>query len=504
MFSSINTCWVLVAAFLVYFMQAGFALCEAGFTRAKNTGNILMKNMMDFCIGTPCYWVIGFGLMFGGTSALIGGFDPFIQGDYSHLGLDIPLWVYIVFQTVFCATAATIVSGSMAERTNFKAYCVYSAAISLVVYPICGHWMWGGGWLQSMGFHDFAGSAAVHNVGGVIAMLGLCLGGGVLIALIRRHEPALLIGNWFSQPENAQRIGQHLLQIMSGFLELTDDSRIQRLIKRAVHKAIDKVDLSGTSALMLESMTKNNRHQVLLDTLIAQLIALLQRDSSRAFIARQVVHWLETEHPLKAKILPTEWLGEHSAELVSDAVNSLLDDISHDRAHQIRHAFDRATFKLIDKLKHDPEMAVRAESLKSYLKEDEAFNRYLGELWADLRQWVKTDINADDSRVKQRIASAGQWFGETLVADSALRASLNGHLEQAAYKVAPEFATFLTRHISDTVKSWDARDMSQQIELNIGKDLQFIRVNGTLVGGSIGLVLYLLSQIPSLLTLANF
>lgn len=325
-----------------------------------------------------------------------------------------------------------------------------------------------------------------------------------LIALIRRHEPALLIGNWFSQPENAQRIGQHLLQIMSGFLELTDDARIQRLIKRAVHKAIDKVDLSGTSALMLESMTKNNRHQVLLDTLIAQLIALLQRDSSRAFIARQVVHWLETEHPLKAKILPTEWLGEHSAELVSDAVNALLDDISHDRAHQIRHAFDRATFKLIDKLKHDPEMAARAESMKSYLKEDEAFNRYLGELWADLRQWVKTDINADDSRVKQRIASAGQWFGETLVADSALRASLNGHLEQAAHKVAPEFATFLTRHISDTVKSWDARDMSQQIELNIGKDLQFIRVNGTLVGGSIGLVLYLLSQIPSLLTLANF
>ncbi|MBC6557729.1 DUF445 domain-containing protein [Citrobacter braakii] len=325
-----------------------------------------------------------------------------------------------------------------------------------------------------------------------------------LVALIRRHEPALLIGNWFSQPENAQRIGQHLLQIMSGFLELTDDARIQRLIKRAVHKAIDKVDLSGTSALMLESMTKNNRHQVLLDTLIAQLIALLQRDSSRTFIARQIVHWLETEHPLKAKILPTEWLGEHSAELVSDAVNSLLDDISHDQAHQIRHAFDRATFKLIDKLKNDPEMAVRAESIKSYLKEDEAFNRYLGELWADLRQWVKTDINADDSRVKQRIASAGQWFGETLVADSALRASLNGHLEQAAHKVAPEFASFLTRHISDTVKSWDARDMSQQIELNIGKDLQFIRVNGTLVGGSIGLVLYLLSQIPSLLTLANF
>lgn len=322
-----------------------------------------------------------------------------------------------------------------------------------------------------------------------------------LIALIRRHEPALLIGNWFSQPDNASRVGQHLLQIMSGFLELTDDARIQRLLKRAVHKAIDKVDLSGTSALMLESMTKNDRHQVLLDTLIAQLIALLQRDSSRTFIARQIIRWLETEHPLKAKILPTEWLGEHSAELVSDAVNSLLDDISHDRAHQIRYAFDRATYKLIDKLKHDPEMSARAEHIKSYLKEDEAFNRYLGEIWADLRQWLKTDINAEDSKVKQRIAHAGQWFGETLIADDALRASLNGHLEQAAHRVAPEFAAFLTRHISDTVKGWDARDMSQQIELNIGKDLQFIRVNGTLVGGAIGLVLYLLSQIPALLSI---
>lgn len=120
---------------------------------------------------------------------------------------------------------------------------------------------------------------------------------------------------------------------------------------------------------------------------------------------------------------------------------------------------------------------------------------------ADLRQWLKTDINAEDSKVKQRIAHAGQWFGETLIADDALRASLNGHLEQAAHRVAPEFAAFLTRHISDTVKGWDARDMSQQIELNIGKDLQFIRVNGTLVGGAIGLVLYLLSQIPALLSI---
>ena len=173
MFSSINTCWVLVAAFLVYFMQAGFALCEAGFTRAKNTGNILMKNMMDFCIGTPCFWLVGFGIMFAGSGPLIGGFAPFMSGDYSAiLPEGVPLWVYAVFQTVFCATAATIVSGSMAERTKFSAYCCYSAAISLIVYPISGHWIWGGGWLAQLGFHDFAGSTAVHFVGGVTACLG--------------------------------------------------------------------------------------------------------------------------------------------------------------------------------------------------------------------------------------------------------------------------------------------------------------------------------------------
>ncbi|XTZ37819.1 DUF445 domain-containing protein [Salmonella enterica] len=320
-----------------------------------------------------------------------------------------------------------------------------------------------------------------------------------LVDLIQRHQPAQMIGVWFSKPENAQRVGMHLLQVMSGFLEMTDDTRIQHLLRRAVHKAIDKVDLTETSALMLESLTKNNRHQKLLDSLIGQLITLLQRETTRTFIAQQVVHWLETDHPLKAKLLPKEWLGEQSAELVSDAVNSLLDDINYDRTHQIRRAFDRATLKLIANLKSDPEMAERAENIKSYLKNDEAFNRYLGEMWADLRNWIKTDIQTDDSRMKKRIADAGLWFGETLLTDGALRTSLNEHLEQAAYRVAPDFAAFLTRHISDTVKSWDARDMSRQVELNIGKDLQFIRINGTLVGGSIGLILYLLSQLPALL-----
>lgn len=167
---SVDVMWTLLGAAMVFFMQAGFSLCEAGLTRAKNTGNILMKNLMDFCIGTPAFWLVGFGIMFGGSGAVIGGFDPFILGDYDFGSL--PKWCYVIFQTVFCATAATIVSGSMAERTKFSSYCVYSALISLIVYPISGHWIWGGGWLSEMGFHDFAGSCAVHMVGGIAACIG--------------------------------------------------------------------------------------------------------------------------------------------------------------------------------------------------------------------------------------------------------------------------------------------------------------------------------------------
>ena len=173
MYSATDVIWVLISAVLVFFMQAGFALCEAGLTRAKNTGNILMKNMMDFCIGVPCFWLIGFGLMFAGSGSLIGGFDPMIRGTYDFGTL--PTWCYAIFQTVFCATAATIVSGSMAERTNFKAYCIYSAVISLIIYPISGHWIWGGGWLAGLGFHDFAGSTCVHMIGGLIACLGAAM-----------------------------------------------------------------------------------------------------------------------------------------------------------------------------------------------------------------------------------------------------------------------------------------------------------------------------------------
>lgn len=170
-----NIMWTMLGAFLVYFMQAGFAMVETGFTRAKNAGNILMKNMMDFVLGSLFFFLIGFAVMFGGDGALIGtkGFfriESLAGADGMFNGL--PIGVFIFFHTVFCATSATIVSGAMAERTKFIAYLIYSAAISIFIYPVTGHWIWGGGWLADLGFHDFAGSTAVHMVGGVCALVG--------------------------------------------------------------------------------------------------------------------------------------------------------------------------------------------------------------------------------------------------------------------------------------------------------------------------------------------
>ena len=179
---SVDTVWMLLAAMLVFFMQPGFALCEAGFTRSKNTANILFKNFVDFMFGSILFWLLGFGFMFGSGGEGFIGMPHF--GDFSFYESNLPVEGFLVFQTVFCATAATIVSGAMAERTKFSMYCIYSLFISLIIYPISGHWTWGGGWLMNgdeasfmmttfgTTFHDFAGSAIVHSVGGVLAFVG--------------------------------------------------------------------------------------------------------------------------------------------------------------------------------------------------------------------------------------------------------------------------------------------------------------------------------------------
>jgi len=172
---AVNTTWTMVAASLVFFMQAGFAMVEAGFTRSKNAANIVLKNLMDFVVASLAFWLVGFGLMFGPSLGGLVGWGGFgsAEASFSHLGLTLPFLAFFWFQNTFAGTTATIVSGAMAERTKFAAYLVFSTLITVLVYPVVGHWIWGGGWLSKLGFLDFAGSTAVHSVGAWASLAGL-------------------------------------------------------------------------------------------------------------------------------------------------------------------------------------------------------------------------------------------------------------------------------------------------------------------------------------------
>lgn len=320
-----------------------------------------------------------------------------------------------------------------------------------------------------------------------------------MVALIQRHDPSQKLANWLSAPESAERLSQLLRQLISGFLKAGSDEHIRRFLHQGIHRAIDKVDFSRTAVLLLESLTRENRHQELLDALIRQLTKALGHPHSRELIASQISQWFMKEYPTISRIVSVEWLGVKGADKVTSMVDTLLLEIAQDEHHQLRNSVNRMVSRFITSLNSDPQMQARTERLKQWLKEDETFNRYTGELWDDLRHWLNDDMQRADSLTGRQIARATLWLGETLSQDPQLRASFNHHFEQAVIHAGPEFSRFLTRHISDTVKSWDDKQLSAQIEQNIGDDLQRIRINGTVIGGTLGLLLFLFSLLPSVI-----
>lgn len=323
-----------------------------------------------------------------------------------------------------------------------------------------------------------------------------------IVALIRRHDPAQMISGWLLNPENSRQLGDYLVKLAAGVLDFIEDAPVQKFISKAVHGLIGSVDLSQSAGVILESMTQNGRHQQLLDEGINQLANLLHNEDTQAFIAQGIVDWLKDEYAMFEKVIPKEAIGRKGADIAVRLAAGILARIDADREHPIRKNFDQFTHDFVERLKHDPAFQQRGEEIKQYLIGDETLNTYLKSLWDDLKAWLKKDLHSDDSVLHKRVVATGAWVGKTLAEDARLRQSLNEHLESAARSGAPEFAQFLTRHISDTVKNWDSREMSEQIELNIGKDLQFIRINGTIVGGLIGVVLYVLSHVPAWLGIA--
>ncbi|MBV7420647.1 DUF445 domain-containing protein [Comamonas sp. CMM03] len=320
-----------------------------------------------------------------------------------------------------------------------------------------------------------------------------------LVALLRRHDAAQSLADWLGAPCNSQMLGRQLARLAQAGLEMVQDRQVERLLTQTLRSVLAQVDLSRSLATVLGALTQGGRHQAVLDDVLRRIGGVLQQADTHHFIAEAIVQWLKREHPLKEKMLPTDWLGDKGAELVAQALESLLDDIAHNPQHRMREAFDAAVQRLIVRLQNDPDYAARAEQVRHYLLHDEKLAAYLRDLWGGMRQRLEADLDNPKSHIARKLGGLGRWLGLSLAQDAALRRSMNERLERWAQALAPEVSEFIARHIRETVQRWDARELSALVEQHIGKDLQFIRINGTLVGGAIGLLLFAFSHLPELL-----
>ena len=315
-----------------------------------------------------------------------------------------------------------------------------------------------------------------------------------LVALLRRHDPALRLAQWLSAADNARLLGQQAARLLNAALDTVQDAQMERFIRKAARTLIGRVDLAGTLATVLGALTHNGRHQALLDDALGRLIVVLQEEDTRHLIATTIVQWLKKEHPLKEKMLPTDWLGDKGSALIANALEALLADVAQNPQHQLRAQFDAAVQRLVLRLQTDPEWARKGEEIRRYLQTNATLGRYVQDLWQGMRAALQRDLADEHSAVARNVHAMGAWFGRSLAGDAALRQSLNERLESWVQGLAPDVAQFAAQHIQDTVQRWDAQELSYLIELNIGKDLQYIRINGTVVGGLVGLVLYLVSH----------
>lgn len=316
----------------------------------------------------------------------------------------------------------------------------------------------------------------------------------VLAQLIRRNDPAKWLADWLRAPDTVSKLGGYSRPALRTVLELVGDRHIQEFMNDALRTALGKVNLSHALGSVLQLLLKGRRHQRVLDSMIDYVVDLLKKPAVREQIAQRVVHWLKSEHRIKQLILPTEWLGDKTAEVAGSGVERFLREVAENPKHELRTAFDEELSKLVQRLLMDEELWKKAEEIKAYMLNGTELRNHGRDIWASLRDWISEDLEKENSQIQQYSESMIQWFATKLAEDEGLRESLNRHMESIARDAAPHFSEFLARHIRDTVRQWDIKELTHQIELSIGPDLQYIRVNGTVVGLIIGVILFVVSN----------
>ena len=320
------------------------------------------------------------------------------------------------------------------------------------------------------------------------------LASDTLIAKLREYNPAEHLAAYLISKDNAAGLAKGLTRLFADSLDFIDDERVQLLLRSALSSRVENFDLSTSAGSILATLTKGNRHQIVLDDLLNRLGAWLATEEAQARLANSVEEMCTKEYPLLSAFIPNRaQFSKGAGEKVASRINAFIQEVNADPAHEVRAKFDHAVANFIVRLQSDPALRTKIEAIKLEVVHNEAIADYATSIGNDLKSWLNHDLHQPQSKVREKISAAVAGLGTTLSQNGGLKESLNEHLETLVVHYGDTLRTAIAGHISGTVQTWESDDYVSEIELSIGSDLQFIRMNGTLVGGVIGLLLHAVS-----------
>jgi len=317
------------------------------------------------------------------------------------------------------------------------------------------------------------------------------LAGDTLIARLREYNPAMHLAGYLASLDNAVVLAKGATRVLADSLDFIHDERVQSLVRGALGNRIENFDLSTAAGGMLDALRKDNRHQVVLDDLLRRSAAWLATDEAQTRLANAIDTMCKKEYPILAAFIPNrDQFAKGVGEKVAHRINAFIQEVNADPCHEVRYRFDTAVTEFIARLKSDPALRARIETIKGEAVHNQALADYARSLGNDLKGWLDDDLHHPQSKVQEKIAAAVAGLGAALSGNRGLQESLNAYLETLILHYGDTLRTAVAGHISGTMQQWESDDYTSEIELSIGSDLQFIRMNGTLVGGVIGLLLH--------------